>query len=79
MPSDAAEAASSAARVVATVADHFDPGYGSTARMFAQAALALARGEGNVAGGCTTPVAALGDALVGRLRTIGLELSVADA
>lgn len=67
------------ARVIATIADHFDPGYGSTSRMFAQAALALARGEGDPRGGCTTPVAALGDGLVGRLRAIGLELSVADA
>ena len=44
-----------------------DPGYGSTSRMLAQTALALAHGEAEVGGGSWTPGAALGDALLRRL------------
>jgi short subunit dehydrogenase-like uncharacterized protein len=45
-----------------------DPGYGSTSRMIAQTALALAAGEGDARGGITTPGAALGMGLAQRLR-----------
>ena len=44
-----------------------DPGYGSTSRMLAQTALALASGECTVEGGSWTPGAALGEALLLRL------------
>ncbi len=47
-----------------------DPGYGATARMLGETALALAldpRPDGTLAGGILTPSTALGDALVDRL------------
>jgi saccharopine dehydrogenase (NAD+, L-glutamate forming) len=46
-----------------------DPGYGSTAKMLAQAGICLAQditGE-SVAGGFLTPATAMGDALIARL------------
>lgn len=44
-----------------------DPGYGGTAVMFGQSALALAAGEGTREGGVLTPASALGADLVRRL------------
>jgi short subunit dehydrogenase-like uncharacterized protein len=44
-----------------------DPGYGSTSKMLAESAICLARGESSAAGGCWTPAAAMGDALLRRL------------
>lgn len=54
-----------------TVAADADPGYGGTAIMLGQAALALAAGEGTGRTGVLTPATALGDALVDRLRAHG--------
>ena len=45
-----------------------DPGYGSTARMFAEAAVCLAKDQLTAAGGFWTPAAALGEKLVTRLQ-----------
>ena len=44
-----------------------DPGYGSTAKMIAESALALAQDELTVGGGFWTPASALGDSLLRRL------------
>lgn len=61
-------------RVVATVADHRDPGYEGTAVMISQAALALAAGEG-LTTGVTTPAAGLGVGYAERLRAQGLTIT----
>lgn len=55
-----------------------DPGYGSTAKMLGEAAVALReRDRGEVGGGFTTPAVALGDDLVDRLTAhAGLTFSV---
>lgn len=44
-----------------------DPGYGSTSKMLAECAVALARDESPVGGGFWTPASALGDSLLERL------------
>ena len=44
-----------------------DPGYGSTSKMLAECAVALAQDDLPVAGGFWTPAAAMGDALLERL------------
>jgi short subunit dehydrogenase-like uncharacterized protein len=46
-----------------------DPGYGSTSKMLAEAALALVQDvpRTQTPGGCWSPAAALGDALIARL------------
>jgi len=54
-------------RVRASVAGDRDPGYGSTSKMIAEAAVALVRDAPDVPGGVWTPGAALGDRLVDRL------------
>ncbi|MGP5505762.1 saccharopine dehydrogenase, partial [Psychrobacter celer] len=59
-----------------------DPGYGSTSRMLAQAALCLAQdiSKDDVAGGFWTPAAAMGDTLLSRLEEhAGLHFEVVDA
>ena len=59
-----------------------DPGYGSTSRMLAQAALCLAQdiSKDDVAGGFWTPAAAMGDTLLSRLEEhAGLRFEVVDA
>lgn len=54
-----------------------DPGYGSTAKMLSEAALALIETSGD--GGFHTPTSAFGDELIGRLEThAGLTFSVVD-
>ena len=50
-----------------TVTGDQDPGYGSTAKMIAESALALAQDELPVEGGFWTPASAMGDALLKRL------------
>jgi short subunit dehydrogenase-like uncharacterized protein len=58
-----------------------DPGYGSTSRMFAEAAACLAQDELPVSGGFWTPASALGMQLIERLRQradISLEMVEAD-
>lgn len=55
-----------------------DPGYGSTAKMLSEAALALIETEGD--GGIHTPTSAFGDELIGRLEAhAGLSFSVVNA
>jgi len=44
-----------------------DPGYGSTSKMLAESALALAQDDLTVGGGCWTPASAMGDQLLERL------------
>ena len=53
--------------LIASVKGDRDPGYGSTAKMIAESALALAHDELPVAGGFWTPASAMGDALLNRL------------
>ena len=45
-----------------------DPGYGSTSKMIAEAALCLTNEKSSTPGGIWTPAPALGDALIDRLR-----------
>ena len=58
------------AKLALRVSGDRDPGYGSTGKMFAEAAIALAsdRGRRRAPGGFWTPAALLGDALVERLE-----------
>ncbi|WP_069169807.1 saccharopine dehydrogenase family protein [Streptomyces griseus] len=56
-----------------------DPGYDETAKMLAEAALALALDELPATSGQVTTAAAMGDALLARLRTAGLRFRVAAA
>jgi short subunit dehydrogenase-like uncharacterized protein len=49
-----------------------DPGYAATSRMLSESGLCLATTEGE--GGVLTPAAAMGDALVDRLRGAGMTL-----
>jgi short subunit dehydrogenase-like uncharacterized protein len=60
---------------VATVAAQGDPGYAATAVMMGESAVGLARTEGE--GGVLTPAAAMGGALVERLRAAGMTLECA--
>jgi short subunit dehydrogenase-like uncharacterized protein len=56
-----------------------DPGYGSTSKMLAESAVCLARDETATPGGVLTPSAAMGDALLRRLRdNAGLTFDVLD-
>ena len=68
---------STGAHYVATVAAKGDPGYAATAVMLGESALCLGTDALSSPGGVTTPAAALGDALVVRLRERGFELDVA--
>jgi short subunit dehydrogenase-like uncharacterized protein len=58
-----------AERLTLRVTGDRDPGYGSTGKMFSEAAIALSleRGRGRAPGGFWTPAALLGDRLVERL------------
>jgi short subunit dehydrogenase-like uncharacterized protein len=56
-----------------------DPGYGSTSKMLAEAALCLARDEPSVGGGLWTPASAMGDALLARMPRAGVEFTIEDA
>ena len=53
--------------LVASVKGDRDPGYGSTAKMIAESALALAHDDLPAGGGFWTPASAMGDALLERL------------
>ncbi|MED5347799.1 MAG: saccharopine dehydrogenase, partial [Pseudomonadota bacterium] len=55
--------------LVASVKGDRDPGYGSTAKMIAESALALAHDDLPAGGGFWTPASAMGDALLERLPT----------
>jgi short subunit dehydrogenase-like uncharacterized protein len=54
-----------------------DPGYGETAKMFAESALSLALDELPPTAGQVTTAVAMGDALIGRLRRAGITFRVA--
>ncbi|MCS0599867.1 saccharopine dehydrogenase NADP-binding domain-containing protein [Streptomyces sp. LP11] len=56
-----------------------DPGYDETAKMFAEAALALALDDLPPTAGQVTTAQAMGDALTGRLRAAGIGFRVAAA
>jgi short subunit dehydrogenase-like uncharacterized protein len=45
-----------------------DPGYGSTSKMLAEAAICLLKNPGLASGGVWTPAAAMGEALIARLE-----------
>lgn len=62
--------------VQARVEDRRDPGYGSTAVMISEAALCLARDPLASPGGVQTPAAAMGLALVERLRAAGMTFAL---
>lgn len=56
-----------------------DPGYGSTSKMLGECAVCLAQDELECRGGIWTPAAAMGDALLKRLRdNAGLTFEVLD-
>ncbi|MGC9537228.1 saccharopine dehydrogenase family protein [Streptomyces sp. UG1] len=54
-----------------------DPGYGETAKMFAESALSLAFDDLPSTAGQVTTAVAMGDALIGRLRAAGITFRVA--
>ncbi len=56
-----------------------DPGYGSTSKMLAEAAVCLAHDDLDTTGGVLTPAFAMGDKLLARLRAnAGLTFDVVD-
>ncbi len=73
---DASTTTTTGARYEAVVGGKGDPGYAATAVMMGQSALCLAFDELPERGGVLTPATALGEALVGRLRAQGFELTV---
>jgi short subunit dehydrogenase-like uncharacterized protein len=54
-----------------------DPGYGETAKMFAESALSLAFDDLPETAGQVTTAVAMGDALIDRLRGAGITFRVA--
>jgi short subunit dehydrogenase-like uncharacterized protein len=66
-------------RLLAIVGDDHDPGHGSTSRMLGESALCLAKDDLAGPGGVLTPAAAMGTALLDRLRAIGMRWDVGDA
>lgn len=67
-----------AAQIHGEVVGPSDPGYGETAKMLAEAALCLAfdRAITRTEGGVLTPAAALGNALLQRLRAAGMTFAI---
>ncbi|MCA9675973.1 MAG: saccharopine dehydrogenase NADP-binding domain-containing protein [Kofleriaceae bacterium] len=63
-------------RLLGRIEDHYDPGYGSTSRMLAEAALCLALDPLDSPGGVLTPASAMGVTLIERLRAIGMVFEV---
>jgi len=64
---------SGGARLEARVEGTSDPGYGETAKMLSESALALVEGAfASDEGGVLTPAVALGQGLVARLRAAGM-------
>ncbi len=63
-------------RLMGRVEDRYDPGYGSTSRMLAEAAMCLALDELDTPGGVQTPASAMGMTLVDRLRASGMTFVV---
>ncbi len=56
-----------------------DPGYGETSKMLAESALCLAHDELPQTAGQVTPAVAMGDALIGRLQSAGIEFRVLES
>ncbi len=54
--------------LITSVAGDRDPGYGSTSKMLAEAALCLLNNPELGEGGVTTPAAAMGQPLIDRLQ-----------
>ncbi len=67
---------STGALYVSRVSAKGDPGYAATSLMLGEAAICLARDELPERGGVLTPAVAMGSALVDRLRTAGMTLTV---
>ncbi len=65
-------------RLIAKVADSFDPGYAGTARMLGEAARCLAEDELDTPGGVLTPASAMGLTLVERLVAMGLTFEISE-
>ena len=68
--------------MVSVVTGDKDPGYGSTSKMIAECALTLTRDvdRDQTPGGVYTPAAAMGEALIARLREhAGLTFEMEDA
>ena len=55
-----------------------DPGYAETAKMLAESAMSLALDDNPATAGQVTPVQAMGDALLARLRAVGIRFDVLD-
>jgi len=66
--------------VESVVAAEWDPGYGATARMLGESAMALVRDdvESPLAGGVLTPASGIGIPLADRLRNAGLTVTVGE-
>ena len=63
--------------MIAKVTGDRDPGYGSTSKMLAEAAVCLAKDELSCGGGLWTPASAMGQTLTGRLQAnAGLTFSI---
>ncbi len=58
--------------MTANVRGTSDPGYGETAKMISESAIALARDEASAEGGVLTPASCMGMKLVTRLRAAGM-------
>ena len=69
--SDARTVTTTGGRYSARISARLDPGYGATGAMLAESALCLALDPLDSPAGVSTPAAAMGDALVDRLRSIG--------
>jgi short subunit dehydrogenase-like uncharacterized protein len=65
-------------RLLGLVRGKADPGYGETAKMFAESALCLALDELSSPGGIVTPAFAMGQRLLGRLRDAGMVFDVSE-
>lgn len=66
---------STGVRYVATMSQPTDPGYGATAVLLAESALAVLGDRGS-GGGVLTPAAAIGDLLLDRLPSAGVRLEI---
>jgi short subunit dehydrogenase-like uncharacterized protein len=54
--------------MISSVQGDRDPGYGSTSKMLAEAAICLLKNPELASGGIWTPAAAMGDTLIERLQ-----------
>jgi short subunit dehydrogenase-like uncharacterized protein len=63
-------------KVVTTEVSGGDPGYGETSKMLAESALCLAFDDLPKQGGQSTPAAAMGNALIARLKKNGITFAV---